>query len=65
MDEVDIEGHILLEKQEENEYSTESNQIEVDMSVGLACANASITDFKNNLDNGVQEENEVPVDVHI
>lgn len=65
MDEVDTEGHILLEKQEENEHSTESNQIEVDMSVGLAGANASITDFKNNLDNGVQEENEVPVDVHI
>lgn len=61
MGEVDPEGHILLERQEENEHSTESNQIEV----GLAGANASITDFKNNMDNGFQDETEVPVDVHI
>jgi hypothetical protein len=46
MDEIDAEGHTLLEKQEENEHSTESNQIEVDMSVGPAGANANITDFK-------------------
>lgn len=65
IDEVDTEGHILLEKQGENEHPTESNQIKVDTSVELAGENASIKDLKNNLDNGAQEEIEVPVDVHI
>ena len=46
MGKVDTEGHILLEKQEENEHSTESNQIEVDMSAGvtLAFANEAMVD---------------------
>lgn len=61
IDEVDTEGHILFEKQGENEHPTESNQIKVDISVGLA----GIKDLKINLDNGAQEETEVPVDVHI
>lgn len=61
MGEVDTEGLILFEKKEANEHSTESTQIEV----GLAGTNASRTDFKNNMDNGFQDETEPPVDVHI
>lgn len=65
LDEVFTKGHILLEKHKENEHSTESNQTEIDIFVGLVGANGSLIYFKFNSDNNSKNESEVLVDVHI